>query len=113
MPAPITKSLPEFLLERVKPQDDGCWIWQKSVGTHGYGVANMARDGRGIVCAHVLSYEAFKGSVPPKKLVLHTCHVRKCCNPEHLYAGTRADNTRDMMQAGRHRNQHGRTSCQA
>lgn len=34
--------------------------------------------------------------------VCHTCDNRICCNPAHLYVGTAASNTRDMMVRGRH-----------
>ena len=33
--------------------------------------------------------------------VLHTCDNRKCCNREHLFIGTHADNVDDMLTKGR------------
>jgi hypothetical protein len=32
--------------------------------------------------------------------VLHRCDVKACCNPAHLYLGTRADNARDSRERG-------------
>lgn len=34
-------------------------------------------------------------------VVMHTCDVRNCINPEHLCLGTHKDNTQDMLVKGR------------
>lgn len=35
-------------------------------------------------------------------LACHTCDNRPCCNPRHLYRGTRQDNARDATTRGRY-----------
>lgn len=94
----------ELLLRRffakVDKRTDGCWFW-KGCLTSGYGV--IAVNGK-VVKAHRLSYELFKGPVLPGFDVCHSCHNRQCVAPDHLSAGSRADNMRDMVLAGRHRN---------
>lgn len=35
-------------------------------------------------------------------ILVHICDNRKCINPEHLFLGTRHDNTQDMLSKGRH-----------
>lgn len=76
----------------------GCWLWLKGVGSHGYG--ELIVDGRKVL-AHRLSYQVFKGAIPPNHFVCHTCDVHLCVNPHHLFAGTQTDNMRDASAKGK------------
>jgi predicted XRE-type DNA-binding protein len=53
---------------------------------------------------HRVMYEFFNGKIPEGMCVLHKCDTPLCCNPQHLFIGTRADNNRDAKEKGR-------TSC--
>lgn len=77
---------------------DGCWLWQGAVGSHGYGVIRI--DG-GNLLTHRLSHELFIGPIPEGLCVLHTCDVRRCVRPDHLWTGTKRDNVLDMVAKGR------------
>lgn len=78
--------------------EDGCWIWQKSFGSHGYG--NIGTGGGRNETVHRVSHEVFNGEIPDGLLVLHSCGNRKCCNPDHLRAGTHKDNIEDAKRHG-------------
>lgn len=79
----------------------GCWIFNggKS-GGNGYGAL---RDENGRTdYAHRISHKLFKGPIPDGAMVLHTCDCRSCANPEHVYAGTHAQNMQDAKDRERY-----------
>jgi len=48
-----------------------------------------------------LVWEWAHGKIPDGVFVLHRCDTRNCVNPDHLFLGTKFDNTRDGMKKGR------------
>ena len=80
-----------------------CWFWLGTKDRDGYGV--ITADGqppRKQLRAPRVSYEIHHGRIPEGKHMLHTCDNSACVNPEHLYLGTEADNTRDKVSRKRH-----------
>ena len=82
----------------------GCWLWTGLVGSNGYGRLSVRKN---TMSAHRWSYTAFRGEIPDGALVCHSCDVRVCVNPDHLWLGTHKDNTRDMLKKGRARDRRG------
>lgn len=77
-----------------------CLIWRGALNAGGYGLISIHGGNRSV---HRVSFEEYKGPIPPGLLVLHSCDNRRCIEPEHLFAGTHQDNTDDMVAKGRDR----------
>jgi HNH endonuclease len=82
----------------VKVPESGCWIWNKSCQTSGYG--DFRLKGKHYL-AHRASYEAFNGEISKGLHVLHKCDIPQCVNPKHLFLGTNLDNIADSVSKGR------------
>lgn len=78
---------------------DACWPWMGSRSRHGYG--RLANKAVSHTSAHRAAL-AYAVAVPfDGACALHKCDNPPCCNPTHLYWGTKADNARD--RDARHR----------
>jgi hypothetical protein len=75
-----------------------CWVWTGQKIPSGYGRFTM--QGRRHM-AHRAAYTLFVGNIPDGMDVLHRCDNPPCCNPDHLFLGTDADNTYDKLMKGR------------
>lgn len=85
-------------LERIKENtsitENGCWEWQKSCNSAGYGQLQVDKV---YWLAHRYSY-ACTNSLEKGDVVRHKCHNTRCCNPEHLEVGGHKDNWADSRE---------------
>lgn len=79
---------------------ENCWLWKGALTHFGHGQVRI--QGR-LLRSHRVSWEWSKGPVLDGLCVLHKCDVPNCVNPDHLFLGTKADNTQDMMAKGRNK----------
>ncbi len=77
-----------------------CWIWTGATLDYGYGVIGIA--GHRTSVAHRVAYELQIGPIPPGMMVLHHCDNPPCVRGDHLFIGSKADNSADMIKKGRH-----------
>lgn len=73
---------------------NACWEWRPSIESGWYG------SFRGVP-THRQAYIFVHKILGKDAKVCHSCDNPPCCNPNHLWAGSQADNVRDMMEKGR------------
>jgi hypothetical protein len=95
----------ETFLSKLKKRKSGCWEWQGSLDPEGYGRFHVKKHhetgtGRNFF-AHRMSYFIHcEGYIEPDELILHQCHNRLCCNPDHFHIGSHDDNMDDLRRSG-------------
>jgi hypothetical protein len=80
--------------------DNGCWIWQRAIGTDGYG---RVRRGGKLWRAHRWYYERHVGPIGDGLVLDHLCSTPLCINPAHMEPVTQAINLERARARGRMR----------
>ncbi len=77
----------------------GCWNWTRSCQGKGYGQTSF--QGHNLRVHRLAAHFWLGFDLSGDLLVLHHCDNPPCFNPDHLWFGTPADNTADMVTKGR------------
>ena len=77
--------------------ESGCWEWNLSRLPNGYGRVGPKRG----LLAHRWSWTIHRGPIPAGLCVLHRCDNRCCVRPDHLFLGSKKDNSQDALHKGR------------
>lgn len=90
-------SLAERLeMHSIPEPNSGCLLWTACCPYHGILHYEGSKQP-----AHRLAWLDARGPIPSGMSVLHKCDTRGCINVDHLFLGTQADNTADMVRKGR------------
>lgn len=98
--ASINSHRKDIFWSHVERSDDpkACWPWLACLDRHGYG---MVRIRTVIAGAHQVAFMLNGNLLNKGCVVRHSCDNPPCCNPNHLLAGTYADNSADMVKRER------------
>ena len=102
----IALQIVDRVRSRVSTTTDGCWVI-KGTPTNQYPTLmikarNITGDGKQqMFRVHRAMYVVWNGTLEEGACVLHSCDNRSCLNPQHLRAGSKRDNYRDVIERNR------------
>lgn len=95
---PTPNDIARFRGRVIIKNKEECWEYSMSLDRDGYGQFWMQKH---MHKAHRIAWIIDHGKIPDGLCVLHSCDNPPCCNPWHLFLGTKKDNAKDMASKGR------------
>ena len=94
----ITFELKKLIKSKIIETSNSCMEWQGARSPSGYGEIKIQGKKYN---THRVVYRIVCGVFDYSLWVLHKCDNPPCCNPDHLFLGTRSDNMKDCFKKGR------------
>ena len=92
--------LPNGVVYPLKRNGD-CLEATKSLNSKGYAQATIFK--KHYYLHRLVLTNKLGRDIKPDHCACHSCDNRKCLNPNHLWEGTNDDNSKDMLNKGRHK----------
>lgn len=103
--AQTKKAKDDFWKKLKKGQTNNeCWIWEGAKSATGHG---ELRFNKKKWKTHRFAWFLTYGFLDDELCILHHCDIPNCCNPSHLYQGTKKDNAEDRENRNRGHNRSG------
>lgn len=96
----IKFNITKFEEKYIPVPETGCWIYDAGE-LNNAGYARFSFKSNKYMSAHRASYQIYKGDIPKGLYVCHTCDIKCCVNPAHLFLGTHKQNMKDMTNKKR------------
>jgi hypothetical protein len=93
--SPIGGQMGDYRIDR----SSGCWIWMRSVTDRGYPIIGRKANGRENVPAKIYWMLA-RGPLDEHEIVVRTCGLRLCVNPDHGRVTDRREHGAEQMREG-------------
>ena len=95
---PKAKPAIDRLSPRLVRAESGCLEFTGPVDKYGYPKIKVRSEGRNTYQrGHRVMWSHVNGEITNSLCVLHKCDNKRCCDPAHLYLGTRKENNRDKF----------------
>lgn len=97
------QDLIRFWSKANKDGDTTCWLWEGGKEKEGYGLFSLwiGTNKYKAAKAHRISFALNNPNEPIPEQVCHSCDVKLCVNPSHLWSGNQLLNMKDKAKKGR------------